>query len=91
MLRLVAYDISDPRRLRRVAIACLDFGIRIEKSVFECDLRNDQFDELWNRLKDIVDEETDRIVCYPICSACEKNVVTYGRAIHAEPATIRVI
>ena len=47
MLRIVAYDISNPKRLRRVALACLDYGIRIEKSVFECDLRNDQFEELW--------------------------------------------
>ena len=59
MLRIVAYDIADPRRLRRVALACLDFGIRIEKSVFECDLRNDQFDELWEKLKTIVNREAD--------------------------------
>ena len=29
MLRIVAYDIANPSRLRRVALACLDYGIRI--------------------------------------------------------------
>jgi hypothetical protein len=38
MLHLVAYDISDPKRLSRVARVCKDYGIRVEYSVFECDL-----------------------------------------------------
>lgn len=90
MLRIVAYDISSPRRLRRAALICLDFGIRIEKSVFECDLRNDQFDDLWDRLCRTVSRETDSLACYPICAACERNVKTYGRSLHQEPADIRV-
>ena len=83
MLRLVAYDISNPRTLRRAANVCLDYGIRIEKSVFECDA-------LWNRLCALVDEETDSLVCYPVCAACEKRMVRHGRAFHKEPAEIRV-
>ena len=35
---LIAYDISDPKRLRRVAKTLERYGIRIEKSVFTCDL-----------------------------------------------------
>ena len=90
MLRIVAYDITEPKRLRRVALACLDYGIRIEKSVFECDLRNDQFDELWEKLKGVVNRDVDSLICYPICAACEKNVITYGLPRHLEPADIRV-
>jgi CRISPR-associated protein Cas2 len=33
---VVAYDIRDPRRLRRVAKTCLDFGCRRQLSVFLC-------------------------------------------------------
>ena len=90
MLRIVAYDIANPQRLRRVALACLDYGIRIEKSVFECDLRNDQFEELWDRLKTIANHDADSLVCCPICATCEKAVVTYGLPRHLEPADIRV-
>lgn len=80
MLRIVAYDITSPRRLRRMALVCLDYGIRIEKSVFECNLRNDQFDELWKKLKGIANRDVDSLACYPVCAACEKNVSFYGRA-----------
>ncbi len=90
MLRIVAYDIASPKRLRLVAKICLDFGIRIEKSVFECDLRNDQFENMWERLCSTVNRDVDSLVCYPICAACEKNVVIYGRPRHLEPADIRV-
>ena len=33
---LVCYDISDPKRLRKVASACEDFGYRKQLSVFFC-------------------------------------------------------
>lgn len=89
MLRIIAYDITSPRRLRKVALICLDYGIRIEKSVFECDLRTDQFDELWEKLKETVNRDVDSLVCYPLCAACERNVKTYGLPRHLEPATIR--
>ncbi len=44
MLRIVAYDIVSASRLRRVARVCTDYGVRVEKSVFECRLSNEQFD-----------------------------------------------
>lgn len=90
MLRIVAYDISSPRRLARVAKACLDYGVRIEKSVFECDLRSDQFEELWERLKKLADEETDYLVAYPVCAECERKILIHGCSRHLEPADIRV-
>lgn len=41
MIVIVAYDVnteklSGRRRLRRIALACKDFGLRVQKSVFEC-------------------------------------------------------
>jgi CRISPR-associated protein Cas2 len=64
MLRLIAYDIADPRRLRRVAIACEDFGIRVQKSLFECWLEEDRFNSLWDRLVSLIDPETDFLAAY---------------------------
>jgi len=53
MLILVAYDVStvEPagrRRLRRVAQACEDYGTRVQKSVFECQVGQTE----WVRLRD---------------------------------------
>ena len=50
---LITYDISledadGQARLRRVAKLCLDYGVRVQYSVFECDIAPDQ----WVVLKD---------------------------------------
>ena len=47
---LIAYDISDPRRLRRVAKVLERYGIRIEKSVFTCDLETAKIMKLQQEL-----------------------------------------
>ena len=53
MLVLVAYDVSTVeaagrRRLSRVARACKDYGVRVQKSVFECQVGQAE----WLRLRD---------------------------------------
>lgn len=55
MLMLVTYDVSTEntagrRRLRRVARACLDFGQRVQNSVFECEVEPAQWTALRARL-----------------------------------------
>ena len=78
MLRLVAYDICDPRRLRLVAKACEDYGVRIEKSVFECDLAEETFTEFWRQLLAIVDEEEDSLIAYRVCKSCVREIQSAG-------------
>ena len=55
MLVLVTYDVSTVeaagrRRLRRVARACSDYGTRVQKSVFECQLGQKEWVNLRERL-----------------------------------------
>ena len=59
MLVLITYDVSTEsiegqRRLRRVAKVCLDYGQRVQKSVFECLVDPEQ----WVRLRQRLLEET---------------------------------
>ena len=86
MLHLIAYDISSNRRLRRVARICEDYGIRVEKSVFECDLDDQTFDEMWSRLSSVTCEDEDRIIDYPIGMIDRKHIHALGRCVHQEPA-----
>ena len=81
MLHLVAYDISCPRRLRKVAKTCEDFGIRVEYSVFECDLEEERFSRLWRALSEIIDKEADRILAYRICGACVARIESVGSVV----------
>lgn len=78
MLRLVAYDITDARRLRKVANVCKDYGIRIEYSVFECDLDEKLFTAFWEQLLKLIDPEEDRLIAYRICAGCVRDIRSVG-------------
>ena len=69
MLMLVSYDVSTVdkagrRRLRQIAKACQDFGVRVQNSVFECNVDPAQWVELKEELEDIFDPETDSLRYY---------------------------
>lgn len=78
MIRLIAYDITTPKRLRLVARTCEDYGVRIEKSVFECDLEESHFVVFWNTLNAIIDPEEDSLIAYKICKACIRDINSAG-------------
>ena len=78
MFFLVAYDIASPNRLRKVAKICESYGIRVEKSVFECDLPPEQFENLWCALIDIVVEDEDAVVAYSLCQRCVRRTESIG-------------
>lgn len=91
MLRLVAYDIADPQRLRKVANLCEDYGIRVEYSVFECDLDENLFNQFWQQLQDLIDEEEDRILAYRICAGCVSHINSAGTVCRPGKVLIYII
>jgi CRISPR-associated protein Cas2 len=84
MLTIVAYDITENRRLRKIATICEDYGVRVQYSVFECRLEADRFDAFWADLLATIDPETDRIVAYKVCTACAKDIRDAGIQTHQE-------
>lgn len=83
MMVLVTYDVntSSPdgsRRLRLVAKQCVNYGQRVQNSVFECLVDPAQFTELRHRLEKIVDPEKDSIRYYFLGSNWEKRVEHFG-------------
>ena len=65
-MKLIAYDIADAKRLRKVAKLCELYGLRIEKSLFECSMPDKLFTQFWNELKDIVAENEDAVIAYDV-------------------------
>ncbi len=59
---LVCYDIADDKRLRRVAEICCDFGLRLQYSVFECELTASEKVAMEGKLKDVIDWEKDQVL-----------------------------
>ena len=86
MLRIIAYDIADKRRLRRVAKCCELYGGRIEKSVFELNLDARRFADFLRELSRLIDEEQDAVVAYPVCATCEDKILMQGNAARPEMA-----
>ena len=69
MLILVTYDVATAetagrRRLRRVARACSDYGTRVQKSVFECQVGQKEWALLRARLLDEMDATQDSLRFY---------------------------
>ena len=69
MLVLITYDVSvvtadGRRRLRNIAKICLDYGMRVQNSVFECEVDPAQFTVLKDELTEIYNPEEDSLRFY---------------------------
>lgn len=80
---LVTYDVSlsqpgGPRRLRRVAKACKDYGQRVQFSVFEIEVDPAQWTALKSRLEQIVDPKQDSLRYYYLGANWRRRVEHVG-------------
>ncbi len=88
---LVAYDIADPKRLRKVTRTCEDFGLRRQFSVFFCRLSATDLVRLRSRLYDIIDLDKDQVLFIPLCQRCARQIESLGRPVEAHDARDVVI
>lgn len=83
MMVLVSYDVATTtkagrKRLRQVADVCLDFGQRVQNSVFECVVDPAQWVILKNRVLKIYKPEEDSIRFYFMGRNWKRKVEHYG-------------
>lgn len=78
---VIAYDIEQDRRRNQVMSALKDYGLRVQYSVFECDLDRARAQELQDLLRLLIDPRKDRIHIYPMCDACFFRSVAMGAKI----------
>jgi len=88
---LVCYDISNPKRLRKVARTCEDFGYRKQLSVFLVRVSATDFVRLRSRLYDIIDLNEDQVLFLPLTDACLQRMDTIGRPTDAYDKNDNVI
>ena len=84
MLILVTYDVSTEtragrRRLRRVAKVCLNYGQRVQKSVFECKVDKTTYEILEKDLLDEIDSNEDNLRLYRLSEPLEEHVKEFGQ------------
>ena len=84
MFILITYDVNitsphGEKRLRNVARECLNYGKRVQNSVFECILTEAQFVVLRDQLKGIIDSDQDSIRFYMLGKNWKRKVETLGK------------
>ena len=80
---LITYDVSTEtsagrKRLRRVAKTCLNYGQRVQKSVFECQVNTMEMAKLKDQLLQEIDNTQDSLRIYRIIEPLEKNREEFG-------------
>jgi len=73
MFAVVCYDIPDDRRRNKVGKILEGFGTRVQKSVFECDIKPDHMKILKQRLTKVLKGE-DTVRYYYLCAQCISKV-----------------
>ena len=81
---LITYDVntksaSGIKRLRKVAKQCVNYGQRVQNSVFECSLTPAQLVNLKTKLLEIIDQDHDSIRFYNLGKNWQNRVETIGK------------
>jgi len=83
MMVLVSYDVmvtspGGQKRLRHVAKACVNYGQRVQHSVFECVIDPAQWVQLKNTLEKIIDAKLDSLRYYYLGANYKRRVEHVG-------------
>lgn len=83
MLVLITYDVSTEtpqgkKRLRKVAKECVNYGKRVQNSVFECVMDAAKYREVKEKLIKLIDEKQDSIRFYYLGNNYKTKVEHYG-------------
>lgn len=70
MKYIICYDISDNKRLYRIAKALNFSGYRVQKSFFSCDLSDGEYQSLLSEILSRIDPDKDKVAIYKICEKC---------------------
>ena len=84
MYILITYDVDTQNkegqyRLRHVAKACVDYGQRVQNSVFECNLTEVQLCQLKERINNIINHSTDSVRFYYLNRNDNRRVIVLGK------------
>lgn len=96
MLVLITYDVQTTtphgrKRLRLVAKQCLNYGQRVQNSVFECVCDTSQLVKLKGILSDLIDHETDSLRFYHLGKNWQNRIDHIGAKQTYDPESTLII
>ena len=83
MMVLITYDVNTEdaagrKRLRQIAKQCVNYGQRVQNSVFECILDAAQCRQLQHKLCSLMDKEKDSLRFYYLGNRYENKMEHFG-------------
>lgn len=96
MMILITYDVNTEdaqgrKRLRQIAKQCVNYGQRVQNSVFECVLDAAQCKILQNKLLKIMDEEKDSLRFYYLGNHYQTKIEHFGTKQTYEPEGVLMV
>lgn len=96
MLVLITYDVNTEtaagrKRLRQIARQCVNYGQRVQNSVFECLLDPAQCRMLQAKLREIMDESKDSLRFYYLGNRYEGKVEHFGTKTTYSPDEVWIV
>lgn len=93
---LITYDVNTEdaagrKRLRWIAKQCLNFGQRVQNSVFECVLDAAQSKQLQHKLLGIMDPEKDSLRFYYLGNKYQTKIEHFGAKATYDPEGILIL
>jgi CRISPR-associated protein Cas2 len=87
---VVAYDIADDERRNRVSGILAMYGWRVNKSVFECFLKDSDIEELKKNIASQIKKNEDIVLYYYLCRDCMRKIERVGKH-PSGPQTVELI
>ena len=96
MLVLITYDVNTEdaggrKRLRKIAKECVNYGQRVQKSVFECLLNPAECRKLQHTLIGLMDEKKDSLRFYYLGKKYENKIEHFGVVTSYEPEGLLIV
>lgn len=96
MLVLITYDVNTEdsggrRRLRKIAKECVNYGQRVQNSVFECLVDPAQCSKLQHSLCSIIDDERDSLRFYYLGDKYQTRIEHFGSRPGYEPEGVLMV
>jgi len=81
---LICYDVVNDRRRNQVAHLLEGYGLRVQKSVFECVLTEHQYEMLHRKLHRAIHASEDQVRFYPLSAHTRRKVEILGLQPHRQ-------
>lgn len=92
MFYLVCFDVVEDRARARVVKVLKEYGVRVQKSVFECgNLTGESFLKMKDRLESFIDDSEDTVRYYALCRECLSKAEHSGVGEPPDPSSFRVV